>query len=536
MKNQYCILISLALIHISMHTSAQLFFSPNNSVRPDHSTIETFSNTIDAVTSKKADYYKIPPQVIKTIAIVQSNSGEDIVNGYNLGRVMANTDLKRFKAFGTNPNYGLLTCSTLSIGIEAISLAMHLMRDNQKHTLPDRQWFEMIFGTNGDLHELASEASIVYNMLTGAHSGDFQIKRIRPENSVTTHTTRDDTIDETTARDQTTIAKDHRLQALHRENELLQEELQTLRSQHSGKELENHQLQNENKRLSTELETLRNQLAENQKESMVPNDQRNPTTTAKTDAEEVPAQTQSSEEIKVIRPDLRKKPLSGFVGLGYRPLSYNNHSLAFRYTDESPSRDRISSTFFIPSNSSVLTVHGGLEQYFPSGWMLKLNGEFYLNSIGGGGVELGGGHIFEPISGLIVMPSVGLGINWVKVPLGQISQNAQYIQVNETQFYSPTVSVGLSSPSLTLRPELIFSSDIYDNYFIRLAAGYHHTISKLSNDLIFHGEGQNGDSLRAIKPLSAANADLFLDGFPLETTFANPQGIFVNLSFGIYID
>ena len=63
-------------------------------------------------------------------------------------------------------------------------------------------------------------------------------------------------------------------------------------------------------------------------------------------------------------------------------------------------------------------------------------------------------------------------MNYTSVELGDIYQNSVYIQVNDTKFYSRSVGIRVSSPSLSLRPQVAFVLPVLDNYEVRLGMGY----------------------------------------------------------------
>ena len=222
-----------------------------------------------------------------------------------------------------------------------------------------------------------------------------------------------------------------------------------------------------------------------------------------------------------------------YLGFGVRPLKYGDLDIEFEYIDESPSHDHIYEYYQLDKRSSAFSLNAGFEYFDHSNWFYHLEGELYFGEVRGGGADFGMGYHFDTGKGFEIRPSLGLGMNYTRVELGDIYQNSVYIQVNDTKFYSRSVGIRVSSPSLSLRPQVAFVLPVLDNYEVRLGMGYHINLARFSSDLQFSGEDENRKSISDSKPLKAANAYLGVNGRRTTTSFASPQGFFIHACFGL---
>ncbi len=221
-----------------------------------------------------------------------------------------------------------------------------------------------------------------------------------------------------------------------------------------------------------------------------------------------------------------------YIGMGLRPFKFNQQDVQFSYTDESPSKDYIYNEFRIKERSRALTLHGGFEYKYPSNWLWRINGEVYFGRARGGGGEFAIGYHVEAMPGLSIRPALGLGFSQSTVTLGDIEQNALYIQVNDTKFYSESVRVSVSTPSLSLRPEVVISKELSNDFDLRLGMGYHINIARLGTYLQFSGDDEIGNSVSDSKQLDEINGYLAVNYDQLEKSFARSSGFFVNLCLG----
>lgn len=161
MKKQ---LLYLFILTLSLQANAQELFRPSG-MTGSSSAHKKFMLSKKTEATKRATTWKVPVFVVQLIASVQSGAGT--ASGYNFGQVLPHPGITKYSKFAAVDNDGLLTCVKTSRGIEAIALALNIIKYNNNNTFKtSKEYMEAIFGPGGDLESMAKEAEKAYNVYT----------------------------------------------------------------------------------------------------------------------------------------------------------------------------------------------------------------------------------------------------------------------------------------------------------------------------------------------------------------------------------
>lgn len=219
-------------------------------------------------------------------------------------------------------------------------------------------------------------------------------------------------------------------------------------------------------------------------------------------------------------------------GIAFRPVAMNATNVYFRYVDESPSQDNIRSTFSVAQKTSAFCVRFGGELNWDEKYFGSAGAELALDNTQTFAIHLGVGRIF-PKKYFTLRPEIAIEFGSRGIGLGSIYNNAVYIQVNEQEFYSKTVSVSLEKSFFAVRPmigiykPLPFGSG---DFAVSAQLGYNLAVNVGGMYLSFAGTDKEEKSASATESINANNVYLGLNSGVVDKSFIKHSGIYFNVS------
>ena len=212
---------------------------------------------------------------------------------------------------------------------------------------------------------------------------------------------------------------------------------------------------------------------------------------------------------------------SPFINLGVVPLNVKEASINFAYVDESPSKDNMQSIIQLQKRFIGYGGQIGAEGEIDSTIIWRGYYQFAMNSEGAtNALGFGIGKVLGKKKNKRIGADLQFGSAYVK--LGDVYQNDLFIQVNDTRFYSNSVSVRYRNYFAAIHPYFSIEKSLKksnstpekswkNNVSLRLnlgvAAGLH-TRSLIT----FKGEDGDSKSAKASEKLTASNVAFNVNG------------------------
>lgn len=185
----------------------------------------------------------------------------------------------------------------------------------------------------------------------------------------------------------------------------------------------------------------------------------------------------------------QESPLDGlrvFVETGLQGFATKKGELDLSYTDESPSKDHLTSTTNLNGNPFSGLLRVGAEWETKMGLFLRMSVNGNFGKVRGMSLDFGTG--FSYGSKVQVRPNVIFSWGGSKIRLGDIYQNDVYIEVNDTKFYSDRVTVKLANKYFSIRPSIDIAVPVKEFFEMRIGFGYNIPLVKTSPHLRFVGK------------------------------------------------
>lgn len=194
-----------------------------------------------------------------------------------------------------------------------------------------------------------------------------------------------------------------------------------------------------------------------------------------------PATTSSADDLEEVVP-AQKETLylqryrSVFFGIGPRYLNTDPGLISTTYVDDSPSMDSFSAGFDVKDGYTQMALNFGYK-----GGGYRGTSHDYLFDVTLGtknytakfGYSWGWNFLTKFKNGdLVIRPAAQVVIANTVFNMGEIQNNALYIQVGETQYYERELDVELRAQSITFAPRLDFTYVFADRWDFFLKAAY----------------------------------------------------------------
>ena len=224
--------------------------------------------------------------------------------------------------------------------------------------------------------------------------------------------------------------------------------------------------------------------------------------------------------------------------LGTRPTVIPTAIIQLDYTDESPSRDNFSTVKSMTSINSSLSAEAG----FSFGKRYRLNHEILFGvSLSEDAFRMYGtyglGYNLSFLQDRFVLRPVA-NIAWgvTHFQLGEMENNAEYIEINDTRYYDDELNVILASRQFFASGRMELLVKITDNLGLSANVGYQQSLTNSKPFLKFIGRDtdQHDEEQRVAEKekLSEANVSLELDNEGIDKIPLDLDGLFYGL--GIY--
>lgn len=205
---------------------------------------------------------------------------------------------------------------------------------------------------------------------------------------------------------------------------------------------------------------------------------------------------------------------SYFISFMAEPLSMPATNIQFTYYDESPSVDPLVADININSAQLAYGVNLGLEFSHLSGLTWNVGGSFTTRS--GNNLstfKVGMGYRVSLWDKFFLIPIANVGFGNGNFELGDITNISNYIQVNDTQFFSEEVNVKLRDMYGYVAPGLNVVVPINKKIGIRAGVSYKYVFNR-GEEIRFKGYTDSGEteSAREDEKLSEDNVYFYLGG------------------------
>lgn len=228
----------------------------------------------------------------------------------------------------------------------------------------------------------------------------------------------------------------------------------------------------------------------------------------------------------------KKIKISKFqIGVTNEQLGFPEGNLGGFIIDDSPTMDNLNVNLLIEDTDRATGFHigYGITGFNTISWDATFSfaynkeGRMYTFNFGLG--KRLGNEKFH------IEPMIRLGLGNGSLDLGDIRNNAEYIQINETQFFDDEVSARLKDLYAYVGPELNLFIRLSDKIGVQLIGGYKFTSNRKSK-IEFSGDNGDGDNTKDRRDLSDASNQLNLDGVLLESDqkLLDLQGVYARAS------
>jgi outer membrane protein OmpA-like peptidoglycan-associated protein len=202
--------------------------------------------------------------------------------------------------------------------------------------------------------------------------------------------------------------------------------------------------------------------------------------------------------------------VSAFVDLGVVPLNVKKSDIDFTYIDESPSRDNMRTQINLEPRYIAYGGQIGLEWETDRTITWRTYYQYAVNSEGSTkafGVGLG------KIIGKRANTRIGADLQFgsASVKLGNLQQNDEFIQVNESRFYSDYVKMRYRNYFVAINPYVSFERPLANGLSLRLKIGAGAGLHTKSN-VTFKGQDAANKKVKGKEKLTANNVSFILDG------------------------
>lgn len=154
---------------------------------------------------------------------------------------------------------------------------------------------------------------------------------------------------------------------------------------------------------------------------------------------------------------ISKKYRSVFLGFGPRTLNTDPGTILTEYTDESPSMDYFQTSVDVEDSYTDIGMQLGYMWGKYAGLSHSLLIDVSLGANKGGAFTYSLGYTFPVEIGtsyLVLRPAFFVGFGNYGFKLGEINNNAAYIEINGEQYYDEELGVSLTSQVGVFGPEL----------------------------------------------------------------------------------
>lgn len=192
-----------------------------------------------------------------------------------------------------------------------------------------------------------------------------------------------------------------------------------------------------------------------------------------------------------------EKYRSVYFGAGPRILNTDPGTISTTFTDNSPSMDFFQGDFNVEDSYTRVGIQLGYKWGRYNGLSHSIGVDFSLGSNSGGVVAYSIGW----------SKTIGLGDSWLTFRpalfggfanygfgIGQIDNNAGYIQIGNTEYYDDYLDMELKSQAGVFGPELDIVLGILDNIDVWLIANYDIGTSNARPELVFSSPDAEGGS------------------------------------------
>lgn len=170
-----------------------------------------------------------------------------------------------------------------------------------------------------------------------------------------------------------------------------------------------------------------------------------------------------------------QKYRSVFLGFGPRFLDTDPGSIVTTFVDDSPSMDSFNSTFDVEDGYTNLGINFG----FKFGRYRGLSHDIVFDVTATSsytfkfGYSLGWNFLFD-MGGknIVIRPSLQGIVENTVFQIGQLQNNAAYIQVDDIQYFEPELNVDLRSESVTVAPRLDITYVFAKRFDVYFRAAY----------------------------------------------------------------
>lgn len=230
-----------------------------------------------------------------------------------------------------------------------------------------------------------------------------------------------------------------------------------------------------------------------------------------------------------------QKYRSIFLGIGPRFLNTDPGTIVTNFVDDSPSMDAFNSTFDVKDGYFQLGVNFGYKfgRYRGLSHDILLDVSTSANYSAKFAYSIGWNFLFEKgDKNLVVRPALQAVAGNQVFAIGQIENNASYIQIGQTQYYEDALDVELRSESFFLAPRVdvsyIFAErwDVFFKAALDLAAS--NSNPRLGFDVPedLRTEESPSSSSRSI---DGDNPQVFFEGEKLESLPYKTSGLRVSI-------
>lgn len=226
-----------------------------------------------------------------------------------------------------------------------------------------------------------------------------------------------------------------------------------------------------------------------------------------------------------------------YIGIGSRSTNIESALMALNYVDESPSMDSFSGEKTIKEQDYGIAFDFGVQFGNLRGYHIELGGSGITGSVNFLAFHMAYGYNFAlgATNKVIFRPVLGIEFGRAKAPMGDITNNDEYIRVNDTDFYSDNVGIKIISNQGTVKPRFDFAFPFNKkegHSILSVTAGYSYNIYSNEPMIKFAGDNGSGESLRAKEKLDETNVDFSLNGArSTEKLPFNLNGPFVGIGF-----
>lgn len=203
-----------------------------------------------------------------------------------------------------------------------------------------------------------------------------------------------------------------------------------------------------------------------------------------------------------------------YFTMGRSEMTVEAADISFGYRDESPYSDYLSRNLVVKPSTQAYTLNFGTTFHFKKLKPLWFSFGYGVNFNKSTSTAIGEAKLgidLVPAPKLQIMPYAAFNGGNTSIYLGRMTNDNEYIQVNDQKFYADSVEISLKSHFRALKYGLQISYLVHPKIRIVASGSYSNQIQEYNNVISFSGLDINKTEVSAAESVTASNVFLSIN-------------------------